>query len=189
VRHAAREPPGGPGHACAGPALETTVAALTLLAICIFSLEGETTMALQRYEPWSLITQLQNELERAFEDRVAHGERDSTIADWSPAVDIREEDSRFVLRADLPGVEPKDIEVTMEDGVLTLRGKRELERREQREGYRRVERVSGRFFRRFTLPDTADAEAITARSSQGVLEVSIPKQPKLQPRRIAVDAS
>ena len=140
-----------------------------------------------RYEPWSLINQIQHELARAFEDHTGRADRGSTVADWAPAVDIREEDSRFILRADLPGVDPKDIDVTMEDGVLTLRGKRELEQREEREGYRRVERVSGQFFRRFTLPDTADAEGITAKSVQGVLEVSIPKQPKLQPRRIPVE--
>jgi len=144
-------------------------------------------MTLGRYEPWTLMNQLQQELARAFDDRTGHAERGNSVVEWVPAVDIREEESRFVLRADLPGVEPKDIEVTMDDGVLTLRGKRELEQREEREGYRRVERVSGQFFRRFTLPDTADSEAISARSQQGVLEVSIPKQPKLQPRRIAVE--
>ena len=144
-------------------------------------------MSLARYEPWTLMNQLQQELARTFDDRLGRAERGSSIVEWVPAVDIREEDSRFVLRADLPGVEPKDIEVTMEDGVLTLRGKRELEEREEREGYRRVERVSGQFFRRFTLPDTANTEAISAKSQQGVLEVSIPKQPKVQPRRISVE--
>jgi HSP20 family protein len=133
------------------------------------------------------MNQLQQELARTFDDRLGRAERGSSIVEWVPAVDIREEDSRFVLRADLPGVEPKDIEVTMEDGVLTLRGKRELEEREEREGYRRVERVSGQFFRRFTLPDTANTEAISAKSQQGVLEVNIPKQPKVQPRRIAIE--
>jgi HSP20 family protein len=142
-----------------------------------------------RYEPWSLMQQLHSELERVFDDRLASGERANTIADWAPAVDIVEEDSRFLLRADLPGVDPKDIEVTMEDGVLTVRGKRELESREEREGYKRVERVSGKFYRRFTLPDTADSGAITARTSNGVLEVSIPKQPKVQPRRITVETN
>jgi HSP20 family protein len=146
-------------------------------------------MTLLRHEPWNIMNQLQEELARAFDERVGRSERGSTIADWVPAVDLREEDSRFVIRADLPGVEPKDIEVTMEDGVLTLRGKRVLEHREEREGYRRVERASGTFFRRFTLPDTADAESISARSSQGVLEVTIPKQPKLQPRRITVESN
>ena len=144
-------------------------------------------MSLARYEPWTLMNQLQQELESTFDDRLGRAERGSSIVEWVPAVDIREEDSRFVLRADLPGVEPKDIEVTMEDGVLTLRGKRELEEREEREGYRRVERVSGQFFRRFTLPDTANTEAISAKSQQCVLEVSIPKQPKVQPRRISVE--
>jgi HSP20 family protein len=145
-------------------------------------------MSLVRYEPWSLINQLQHELSRAFDDGLGRSERDHTVADWVPTVDIREEEKRFVLSADLPGVDPKDIEVTMEDGILTLRGKRVLEQREEREGYRRVERVSGQFFRRFTLPDTADAESISAKSGQGVLEVTIPKQPKLQPRRIAIEA-
>ena len=144
-------------------------------------------MSLARYEPWGLMNQLQQELARAFDDRLGRTERGNSVVEWVPAVDIREEESRFVLRADLPGVEPKDIEVTMDDGVLTLRGKRELEQREEREGYRRVERVSGQFFRRFTLPDTADSDAISARSQQGVLEVIIPKQPKLQPRRITVE--
>jgi len=144
-------------------------------------------MSLARYEPWTLMNQLQQELARTFDDRLGRAERGSSVVEWVPAVDIREEDSRFVLRADLPGVEPKDIEVTMEDGVLTLRGKRELEEREEREGYRRVERVSGQFFRRFTLPDTANTDAISATSKQGVLEVSIPKQPKVQPRRISVE--
>ena len=106
---------------------------------------------------------------------LGRGERSNTIADWAPTVDIREEENRFVLSADLPGVDPTDIEVTMEDGVLTLRGKRTLAQREEREGYRRVERVSGQFFRRFTLPDTADAESISAKSNQGVLEVVIPE--------------
>jgi len=144
-------------------------------------------MSLARYEPWTLMNQLQQELARTFDDRLGRAERGSSVVEWVPAVDIREEDSRFVLRADLPGVEPKDIEVTMEDGVLTLRGKRELEEREEREGYRRVERVSGQFFRRFTMPDTANTDAISATSKQGVLEVSIPKQPKVQPRRISVE--
>jgi len=144
-------------------------------------------MSLARYEPWTLMNQLQQELARTFDDRLGRAERGSSVVEWVPAVDIREEDSRFVLRADLPGVEPKDIEVTMEDGVLTLRGKRELEEREEREGYRRVERVSGQFFRRFTMPDTANTDAISAKSKQGVLEVIIPKQPKVQPRRISVE--
>ena len=144
-----------------------------------------------KQQPWGLMSQLQDEMERLFEARMGrtpHGGHE-TATDWVPAVDIREEDARFVLEADLPGVKAEDIEVTMEDGVLTLRGSRETERREEGAGFRRLERVAGTFFRRFTLPDTADAEAITAKSDNGVLEIVIPKHAKVQPRRISIDVS
>ena len=108
---------------------------------------------------------------------------------WIPPVDVVEEPGHFLVRADLPGVDPKDVEITAEAGVLTLRGKRESVKRDEKAGYERVERVAGTFVRRFTLPETAQAEAITARQVNGVLEVTIPKQPKLQPRRIEVQAA
>ena len=102
---------------------------------------------------------------------------------WTPAVDIREDAEQFTITADIPGVEPKDIEVTMENGVLTIKGERKLEARDEGDnGYRRVERVYGGFYRRFTLPDTADAEAISAAGKHGVLEVTIPKRAALQPK-------
>jgi HSP20 family protein len=146
---------------------------------------------LVRYDPWSLVDRLQGDLDRLAGQRarVLDDETAGATTDWVPAVDIKEEDSRFLIQADVPGVESKDIEITMENGVLTLRGRRESESRSEQNGYRRIERVTGRFFRRFTLPDTADAEAIEARFSNGVLEVSIPKLPKVQPRRINVQAS
>ncbi|MDE2195889.1 MAG: Hsp20/alpha crystallin family protein [Gammaproteobacteria bacterium] len=143
-----------------------------------------------RYEPWSFMSQLHNEMNRLFDHGTRVDENGSLAAtDWVPAVDIKEEADRFVLHADVPGVDPKDIEVTMEDGTLTIRGERKNESREEHDGYRRVERVTGQFFRRFTLPDTANAEGVSARGNHGVLEVSIPKHAKVQPRRIAVKAS
>ncbi len=146
---------------------------------------------LVRYDPWSLVDRLQGDLDRLAGQRARYVDDETAGAttDWVPAVDIKEEDSRFLIEADVPGVKPDDIEITMEDGILTLRGRRESESRAEREGYRRVERVTGRFFRRFTLPDTADAEAIEAKFNNGVLEVSIPKLPKVQPRRINVQVS
>jgi HSP20 family protein len=102
-------------------------------------------------------------------------------------VDIREDKDAYVLHADVPGVDPKDIEVHMENGVLTIRGERKSETKEERENYKRVERVRGTFYRRFTLPDTADADKISAKSVNGVLEVRIPKQETVQPRRISVE--
>lgn len=146
---------------------------------------------LVKYDPWSLVGRLQSDLDRLVgqPSRYVDDATAGATTDWVPAVDIKEEDTRFLIEADIPGVTPGDIEITMEDGVLTLRGKREGESRTERDGYRRVERVTGRFYRRFTLPDTADAEAIEAKFNHGVLEVSIPKLPKVQPRRINVQVS
>lgn len=144
-------------------------------------------MTVIRHDPLALMNQLHSNLDRLFGSR-AYDDATQTLADWTPAVDIKEEDERFVLRADVPGVRREDIEITMEDGNLTLRGKRETESRDERSGYRRTERVSGVFLRRFTLPDTADEGAITARCADGVLEVFIPKMARVQPRRIEIDA-
>ncbi len=146
-------------------------------------------MNVVRYEPWTLFNRLNRDLDRLFNlplDAAADEAR-SSIVDWVPAVDIREEDKQFVLHADLPGVDAKDIEITMEKGVLTIRGRRQSETREEKNGYRRVERASGEFYRRFTLPDTADSQAIKAKSANGVLEVVIPKQAAVLPRRINVE--
>jgi HSP20 family protein len=148
-------------------------------------------MALVRYEPWTLFNQLQNEINRVFETRLGAGETgdNSTVvtSHWMPAVDIREDADRFVLLADVPGVDPKNIEITMENGVLTFRGERKLEGEEEGEGYKRVERARGTFYRRFSLPDSADPERISARGKNGVLEISIPKHERVQPRKIAVE--
>ena len=146
-------------------------------------------MLLTRYEPWSAMRQLQNEMSRVFDNAVAGAEDGSNVVTsrWTPAVDIREDAERFVITADVPGVDPEDIELTMENGVLTIKGERTLEAKDEGDnGYRRVERVYGSFYRRFTLPDTADAEAISANGRHGVLEVVIPKRAALQPKRIAV---
>ena len=105
---------------------------------------------------------------------------------WMPLVDIREEPDRFVLHADIPGVDPADIEVQMDKGLLTIKGERRVERTEQRERYSRLERLHGSFHRRFALPDSADPEGITASGSNGVLEILIPKRPESTPRRIQV---
>jgi HSP20 family protein len=146
-------------------------------------------MTLMRYQPWGLMRSLHDDLDRLFEQRLGIDETAGSVANWTPPVDIKEEEKRFVLHADIPGVKPENIEVTMENGVLTIAGSREETQRDERNGYRRVERVSGRFFRRFTLPDTANAEGIAAKSTHGVLEVIIPKHERVMPRRISVDVN
>jgi HSP20 family protein len=131
---------------------------------------------------------MRREMDRALGDtRTAEGSSVAT-SDWVPAVDIKEEKDSFVIIADIPGVDPKDIEVHMENGMLTIKGEKESEKKEEREGYKRVERSYGSFYRRFSLPDTADAEKISAKSNNGVLEVTIGKQEQVQPRKISVDS-
>ena len=149
-------------------------------------------MALVRYEPWNLLNQFQDEVNRLFESRLGDlNESDNSsivTSGWRPAVDIKEEENRFVILADVPGVDPKDIEVTMEDGVLTLKGERSTQKEEEREGYKRIERARGSFYRRFSLPDSANAEGIKAKGKDGVLEIVIPKHERVQPRRITVQS-
>lgn len=148
-------------------------------------------MALMRYQPLASrfggLSQLHHEINRLFDSLGFDDDMMTAATDWTPAVDVVEEQDRYVLHADVPGVDPKDIEITLEDGVLTLRGQREASNIEEAKGFRRIERSYGMFFRRFALPDTADAENITAQSKNGVLELVIPKQQKKQPRRITVN--
>ena len=110
-------------------------------------------------------------------------------ADWIPAVDIFEEKDRFIVRADIPGVNPADIVVSMDGGTLSVSGERHAKDRSEVAGVSRYERATGRFSRRFTLPDSADADGIKASSTNGILEISIPKQPEVQARRITVEAA
>jgi len=146
-------------------------------------------MSIMRYEPVQVLRQFQDEMNRFFDERPAAGAVDySRVAtsEWTPAVDIKEEAERYVITADVPGVDPKVIDITMENGVLSIKGERTSEAAQERQGYKRVERVSGGFYRRFSLPDTVDSEAISASSSHGVLEVTIPKKQAVKPRRISV---
>ncbi len=149
-------------------------------------------MNITRFEPWSLINLLHQDLDQIAGRRFGLPGSDhngSSVADWVPAVDIVEEKDRYVLRADVPGVKPEDIEVNMENGILSVSGERHQESTGEAQGMRRVERVSGKFYRRFTLPDTADAEEISAKSANGILEVVIPKQPQILARKITVKAA
>ncbi len=145
-------------------------------------------MSLIRYQPLSSVSDLQREINRLFEAPWRGDETNGVLSsDWAPAVDIREEDARFVLYVDVPGINPDQIDITFENGVLTLKGQREHIREEEQNSYKRVERVRGSFMRRFTLPDTVDGEGITARTENGVLQVSVPKGEKAQPRRIEIE--
>lgn len=144
-------------------------------------------MALTNYEPWSLIDRLQHQLNRYNESGNGDSDYSNVVTShWRPAVDIKEEQDRFLITADLPGVDPKDIDITMERGILSIKGERSSESKQEEDGYTRVERVSGAFYRRFSLPDTADAERIEATGKDGVLTIVLPKHENVQPRRIEV---
>lgn len=146
-------------------------------------------MNIARFEPWSFVDLLHRDLDRLVGARRGASDDQSPVADWVPAVDIIEEKDRFVLRADVPGVKTEDIEVAMDNGVLSVSGERHAIAPSDDSGVQRIERATGRFLRRFTLPDTADAEGISAKSSSGILEVVIPKAPEIQARRITVEAA
>ena len=128
--------------------------------------------------------------DRLFEGSLfPNSERDDSsvvTSQWAPLVDIREEPDRFVLYADIPGVDPQDIEVQMDRGLLTIKGERRANFGGDAGRFSRIERLHGTFHRRFALPDSADPDGIQAHGDQGVLQVVIPKRPESKPRRIQV---
>lgn len=148
-------------------------------------------MSLVQYDPWATLTDVRNEIDRLFGRNGTglwdDGSRVAT-SEWVPAVDIREDNDKYVIHADLPGVDPNNIDLTLEKGVLSIRGERRFDSEQAHQGYSRVERARGVFHRRFSLPDTADSEKVSARYINGVLEVTIPKQEQVQPKRISVSA-
>lgn len=139
-------------------------------------------MSLIPYKSFGLF----DDVDRLFSDLYAHSRKDGRIAAWSPAVDIKEENECYVIKADIPGVDPKDIEVTFDNGVLSIYGERKLENEEEKDGYKRVERAYGSFSRQFTLPDSVQTEQINAKGKNGVLEIIIPKAEKAKPKKITV---
>ena len=141
------------------------------------------------FEPWTVADLIRRDIARTSGRQVGAVNSPAATTDWAPATDIVEKQDRFELRADLPGVSAEEIEVSMDAGVLTISGERHAEERAEDDSVRRIERSSGRFVRRFSMPDTADAEGIKARTSNGILEVSVPKLPEPKAHRIAVEAA
>lgn len=145
-------------------------------------------MTLMRYQPWGLIGQIQDEMNKIFEQRLGNDTSDVATSAWKPHVDIKELPEAFVVLADLPGVEPEKIKVSLEKGVLTIEGEREMEKRIEEDNFSRVERFSGKFHRQFTMPDNIDPDHIKAKSKHGVLELMIPKVEKGQSKLIEVES-
>jgi HSP20 family protein len=142
-------------------------------------------MALIRYNPNTLF----DDLHREFLGLSPRGNDDRSMVEtgaWVPQVDIKEEVDKFLVFVDVPGVDPKEIDVSWENKVLSLKGERKHEKKTESEGYTRVERSYGSFYRQFTLPETADEQNISAKSKHGVLEIVIPKREKETGRKITI---
>jgi HSP20 family protein len=143
-------------------------------------------MNVSRNEPWTVLSQLQRHLSQYIDDNGPDSNTSSATADWIPPADIEEYADRFVLKIDVPGVDVGAVEITLEQGVLAVVGDRpkDLAERDLQRG--RIERPTGRFHRHFALPETADSNGVQAAGKNGVLQISIPKQPRAQPKRIKV---
>jgi len=148
-------------------------------------------MAITRTDPFRNFFNLQDQLFRTFDATYGRGEQreESMTATWSPLVDIFEDQDGITLKAELPEVDAKDVDIQLEGNTLTLRGERKLEKDENRDGYHRIERTYGAFSRSFTLPDLVDVEHISAESKDGVLRIHLPKKPETKPRQIKVAVS
>lgn len=144
-------------------------------------------MGLMQYPAWPTVGQWQREISRLFDGQLNDASH-SAVADWSPPVDIFEYADRFELQAELPGIDPASVEISLDSGVLTLRGERPDV--DQANGFQRArqERIAGRFHRRFHLPETADVDKVQASSEFGVLRVVIAKREQAQPRLIKVSS-
>jgi len=147
-----------------------------------------TTIA--RWEPLRGLSTLHDQVNRLFNETVlrGHGE-DSALPTWSPAVDIYETENELVVKTDLPDVAEKDIDVRVENNLLTIRGERKFEKSVSEDNYLRVERSYGAFSRSFSLPNTVNAEQIHAEYKNGVLTVTMPKREESKPRQVKVSIS
>lgn len=148
-------------------------------------------MSLVKYEPVGLLSRMQNEINEFFRrDQNFPALFDDAFklidTEWSPRIDIDEDASNFVVTADVPGVAPKDIQVSMQGGVLSISGERKAEAEKKKKNYHRKECMTGSFERKFLLPDTADDTKVTAEGKHGVLTIKVAKKPAVKPRTIAV---
>jgi HSP20 family protein len=147
-------------------------------------------MALTRWDPFRDMVTLQERMNRLFEDSMARSkttDEEMAMGAWTPSVDIFETPEKVVLRADLPGVVEKEIDLRIENSMLTLRGERRFLKETKEEDYHRIERSYGSFSRSFQLPGTIDQEGIQATHKDGVLEVVLPKREETRPKHIKVD--
>ena len=142
-----------------------------------------------RCEPFRGVTTLQDQMNRLFNDTFDRIGEQSNLSAWAPAVDIYETEQELVVKADLPDVDPKDLDIRVENNLLTIRGERKFEKKVNEENYLRVERSFGSFARSFTLANTVNTDAIKAEYQNGVLTLTIPKREEAKPKQVKVNVN
>ncbi|HVP51356.1 MAG TPA: Hsp20/alpha crystallin family protein [Terriglobales bacterium] len=142
---------------------------------------------LTRWDPFRELNVMQDRLSRLFQDYAPRGEQDLTAGNFVPPVDIYEDEQGITVKAELPGIDPKDVDVQVENNVLTIKGERKLEREEKEENFHRIERRYGSFVRSFTLPPTVDTDTVKADYENGVLKVHLAKRAEAKPKQIKVN--
>ncbi len=149
-------------------------------------------MAIVRWEPFRDLLTTQERFNRLFNEafsQIFSGEGELTTRGWTPAVDIYENDQNLVFQAELPGVDPKDVEVRVEDGTLYLKGERKFEKETKEENYHRMERSYGAFARSFALPNSVDTDKVVAHYKDGVLTLTMPKREEAKPKTIKIEVA
>jgi HSP20 family protein len=144
---------------------------------------------LNRWEPFRGAATLQEQVNRLFGNVLEHSGEESNLTSWAPAVDIYETEHELVVKADLPEVDPKALDIRVENNLLTIRGERKFEKKVNEDNYLRVERAYGSFSRSFSLANTVNAEAIKADYQNGVLTLTIPKREEAKPKQIKVNVA
>ena len=142
-----------------------------------------------RWEPFRGVNTLQDQFNRLFNDVFDRKGEESSLTAWAPAVDIYETELELVVKADLPEVDPKDLDIRVENNILTIRGERKFEKKVNEDNYLRVERAYGSFARSFTLANTVNSDAIKADYQNGVLTLTIPKREEAKPKQIKVNVN
>ena len=145
--------------------------------------------SITRWDPFRNLSSLQEQVNRLFDSSFKATADNSALTTWAPAVDIDETENELVIKADLPDVDEKDIDVRVEASMLTIRGERKFEESVKEDNYLRVERAYGSFSRSFSLPDTVNTEAIQANYKNGVLRVQLPKRAESKPKQVKINVS
>ena len=140
-----------------------------------------------RFEPYREFATLQDRLNRLFHSSFGDSQDSLTTSSFSPAVDVYEDEHAVNLKIEVPGIDEKDLDIRVENNTLTVHGERKFEKEEKEENFRRVERQYGSFTRSFTLPQTVDAENVSANYDKGILKISLPKKAEAKPKQIKVN--